>query len=132
MAIIHAYTREQAIQDGLLVPLDEYFSRGEFTGILLDGLRQLKTNAGKFELGELVITANASESLDHGDVLVCLIRHKFGDWGEVVENDRYENERALQVGGPLVSHYVGQDKTHFWIITDAGFEATTVLLPEDY
>ena len=130
--VIHIYTREQAIEDGVLIPLEEYFARSEFPGILLDGLRQLKARDREFELGQLVITAIAAQSLEQGDVLVSLIRHQFGDWGDLPAIDWEANELAKTDGGRLFSSYIATDKTRFWIITEADRQATTVLLPEDY
>ncbi len=60
------------------------------------------------------------------------IRHAAGDWGDVDEHDRRENEQSLDHGFRLFSVYHAADGTKFWIITEADRSATTVLLPEDY
>lgn len=44
----------------------------------------------KFPLGQVVITANAKEALDHRDVMDALARHACGDWGEVCSEDAKE------------------------------------------
>jgi len=61
-----------------------------------------------------------------------LVRHVRGDWGEVCEEDRQENELALQQGFRLLSVYTTQVGEKLWVITEADRRATTVLLPSDY
>ena len=130
--IITIYTREEAIEDGVLIRLEEYFLHSEFPHILLEVLNTLNRIGGKFELGELIITANAANTLNAGDVLTALIRHQIGDWGELDTSDRHANEQALIHGGQLFSIYEVQNDLKFWIITESSREATTVLLPDDY
>jgi hypothetical protein len=86
----------------------------------------------KFPLGRLVATPNAINSLTHGDTLNALNRHRSGDWGDVCEEDRQANKRALIEGTRLLSVYHSIKGVKFWIITEADRSATTVLLPEDY
>ncbi len=86
----------------------------------------------KFLLGQIVITANAQRTINHDDVRRALIRHAKGDWGDLCEGDRRENELSLKQGYRLLSVYRAADDTKFWIITEADRSVTTVLLPEDY
>jgi hypothetical protein len=88
----------------------------------------------QFQLGQIVITANAHETLPAEDVLDALIRHSACDWGDVGEEDRQENELSLLEGFRLFSVYQTSElpPRKFWIITEADRSATTVLLPEDY
>ena len=130
--IIAIYTREDAIEDGMLIRLDEYFLRSDFPRILLEVLDVLNSVGGKFELGELVITGNAANALKAADVLSALIRHQVGDWGDLDKGDRFANEKALICGGRLFSAYTTQNDIRFWIISESNREATTVLLPQDY
>lgn len=129
--VISIYTREQAIEDGTLLRIGDYFAdTGAIAGVVA---RWLNDNTGKFALGELVITANAAQTLPPRDVLVCLLRHKFGDWGDLDEDDRKANNLALLDGDSRIfSAYRVRDDVKVWIITEATREATTVLLPEDY
>lgn len=91
----------------------------------------LSVKATKFPLGQIVITANANAQLDSQAVSEGLSRHASGDWGEVCEADREENELSLREGFRLLSVYgIGQGR--FWIITEADRSVTTVLMPEDY
>jgi hypothetical protein len=86
----------------------------------------------KFPLGQLVATPNALSHLTQEDIATALSRHITGDWGQVCEEDREENELSLRQGFRLLSVYRGANGTKFWIITEADRSVTTVLLPEDY
>ena len=86
----------------------------------------------KFPLGRLVITLAALHALQPEDVAASIRRHVTGDWGELDEHDRQENELSLREGFRLLSAYSDSGGTRFWIITEADRSATTVLLPEDY
>jgi hypothetical protein len=88
--------------------------------------------SGKFELGQTVSTRNALETLHPEDVLIAMSRHHAGDWGDLCEEDRQANERALSQGGRLFSVYRDRNGTKFYIITECDRSYTTVLLPEDY
>jgi hypothetical protein len=85
-----------------------------------------------FELGTLLITSNAQSRLDPAGVLEAIHRHSIGDWGELDDEDRMENELSLREGFRILSAYTDRNGTRFWIITEADRSATTVLLPEDY
>jgi hypothetical protein len=91
----------------------------------------LTVKALKFPLGQIVITANANAQLESQAVNEGLTRHASGDWGEVCEDDRQENELSLKEGFRLLSVYRSGETT-FWIITEADRSVTTVLMPEDY
>lgn len=86
----------------------------------------------KFDLGQVVATPNAVDSLVPDDVRMAIERHAEGDWGELDEHDRLENERSLIAGFRLLSVYRDRRGIKFYVITEADRSATTVLLPEDY
>jgi hypothetical protein len=86
----------------------------------------------KFPLGQTVITPNARDQLHPEDVLEAMKRHSAGDWGDVDDHDRQENEHSLANTLRLLSVYHDRNRVKFWIITEADRSATTVLLPEDY
>jgi hypothetical protein len=86
----------------------------------------------KFPLGQTVITRNAWDELPMSDVIDALARHVTGDWGDVTEHDRQENELSLAEGYRLFSVYHATNGTKFWVITEWDRSVTTVLLPEDY
>jgi hypothetical protein len=58
--------------------------------------------------------------------------HAAGDWGELDEHDRHENELSLVHGFRLLSAYTLSNGTRIWIITEADRSATTLLLPSEY
>ena len=86
----------------------------------------------KFRLGHIVSTPNALEKLTPEDILTGIQRHQCGDWGDMDEHDRQENELSLQRGSRLLSVYHAINGTKFWLITEADRSVTTVLLPENY
>jgi len=86
----------------------------------------------KFRLGHIVATPNALAQLTNEDILMGIQRHQAGDWGDVDEEDRKENEFSLQRGFRLLSVYRAANGTKFWIITEADRSSTCTLLPEDY
>lgn len=85
-----------------------------------------------FPIGRLVATPGAIEALAHMDIVKSLQRHLSGDWGDVDDEDRAANDRALIEGTRLLSSYKAENGTKFWIITEADRSATTVLLPSEY
>lgn len=86
----------------------------------------------RFDSGRLMITRNAKDVLPRVEVNAAINRHLSGDWGDVCQPDWQANEDALKHGGRLLSVYHTRDDVTFWIITEADFSATTVLLPSDY
>ena len=88
---------------------------------------------GKFPLGQVVITPAALKAINPEVVLVCLNRHHQGDWGEVCDDDKAENELSLREGFRLLSAYsLPRTEAKIWIITEADRSLTTILLPEEY
>jgi hypothetical protein len=88
---------------------------------------------GHLFLGKVVATPGALKLLSEAgeDAFGYLARHATGDWGELCEYDRSQNEIALREGHRVLSAYpVGEGK--IWIITEADRSVTTILLPEDY
>ena len=86
----------------------------------------------KFQLGKIVVTRHALNTLEHEDMVAALARHIVGDWGDLDEHDRAQNEAALVERTRLLSSYQSASGIKFWIITEANRSVTTVLLPEDY
>jgi len=98
----------------------------------LVNVMEMADEEARFPLGQVVITRAAREKLLPEDVRLALERHWRGDWGDVSDADREENDFSLQHGYRLLSVYHADDGTKFWIITEADRSATTVLLPDDY
>ena len=88
----------------------------------------------RFPLGQIVATPGALEALaEAGERPATLLkRHLTGDWGEVDEQDRQENERSLADDCRLLSAYTLATGTKLWIITEADRSSTTLLLPSEY
>lgn len=90
----------------------------------------------KFNAGSLLMTRGINDKVAH-DVKFAefvessLVKHLRGDWGDLCEEDKSENEHALIDGGRLFSAY-DSDLAKIWIITEADGSATTVLLPDEY
>jgi hypothetical protein len=101
-------------------------------GVMLRAQGKDVSMPAKFSLGHVVVTTNARDSLHPEDVPGALARHAAGDWGEVCEADRRQNEISLAEGLRLFSVYFDRNHTKFWIITEADRSATTILLPDDY
>ena len=72
------------------------------------------------------------ESLARADVELCLNRHLRCDWGNICDRDWEENDRALLTRDRLFSTYRAGNGRRFWVITDAGWSRTTVLMPDEY
>jgi hypothetical protein len=86
----------------------------------------------KFPLGIVVATPGALKSLGEIETGTLLMRHAFGDWGDLSEDDKGANGQALLDGDRLLSSYKSISGKKIWIITEADRSATTVLLPEEY
>ena len=88
--------------------------------------------AGKFPLGRSVTTPGALAGVPTDEMQAALFRHHHGDWGDICESDRQENERALHEGSRLLSVFYTKAGVKFYIITEHDRSVTTVLLPSDY
>ena len=88
----------------------------------------------RFQLGQVVATPGALEALEEAQVGASeyLNRHQSGDFGEVDDEDRAENEASLTQGYRVLSAYTLKTGTKIWIITERDRSATTILLPEEY
>ena len=88
-----------------------------------------------FSPGRVLATPGAIDLLHRagtnaGDLLR---RHLRGDWGVVCSADARANNLAVVSGARLLSAYeLGARRERLWIITEAGRQATTLLLPAEY
>ncbi|MGE5112054.1 MAG: hypothetical protein ACM3JB_14425 [Acidobacteriaceae bacterium] len=87
-----------------------------------------------FPPGQIVATPGALRLLDETNEspLEFLSRHLRGDWGDLCQEDRTENELSLKQGFRLMSSYPITDTETLWIITEADRAVTTLLLPAEY
>ena len=106
------------------------------------------SNTARFPLGQIVATPGALELLQEtGFSAAALIsRHVHGDWGDLCEEDRAENEFAVSRRLRILSCYRLVDAERLaatpremrsslptlLVITEADRSVTTLLLPSDY
>lgn len=106
------------------------------------------SDSARFPLGQIVATPGALELLQEvGFSAAALIsRHVHGDWGDLCDEDRAENEFAVTRRLRILSCYrlvdaerlaaTPRDKRSalptLWIITEADRSVTTLLRPDEY
>jgi hypothetical protein len=98
----------------------------------------------KFQIGQLVATPGALEALQQANQspMEFIRRHIAGDWGDLGNDDKRQNEEAIanehtagtenDLRDRIVSVYKTKQGKVLWIITEWNRELTTILLPEDY
>jgi hypothetical protein len=88
-----------------------------------------------FSLGQIVATPGALSALGGEGIgsEALLKRHVTGDWGELSDDDRRENELSVKEGFRILSAYkLPRTGVKLWIITEADRSVTTILLPDEY
>lgn len=87
-----------------------------------------------FKLGKLTITPGALDKLTENEVLLPTLikRHAFGDWGDLDEHDKKQNQIAIRKGFRILSSYPLPKGGKVWVITEADRSVTTILLPSEY
>jgi hypothetical protein len=87
-----------------------------------------------FPAGQIVATPDGLALLEQANKspLEFLSRHIRGDWGDLCQDDKTENELSLKYGFRLMSSYQVTDTERLWIITEADRSVTTLLLPAEY
>jgi hypothetical protein len=87
-----------------------------------------------FSPGHIVATRGALAALEEAgeNPAPYLLRHMTGDWGDLDEFDKTENESALENHYRIFSAYHLKNGTRIWIITEADRSSTCVLLPSEY
>jgi len=93
--------------------------------------------ATKFSLGRIVWTRGVNSQVADSSkfakfVLNSLRRHGVGDWGDMGQEDKSENELALGTYLRIFSAYEADGLPKIWIITEADRSATTILFPDEY
>ena len=86
-----------------------------------------------FLLGQVVTTPAARAALEKAgqgppEFLGC---YAHGDWGDLCERDRQENQFSLERGFAIFSSYRTDAGDELWVITDDHFSITTILLPDE-
>ncbi|UQO99549.1 hypothetical protein L0Z36_11615 [Burkholderia multivorans] len=88
----------------------------------------------RFKVGRILATPAALEAIAdaHVSIIDLLIRHIRGDWGDLSESDRQQNELSIDAGLRLLSSYVLPGGQTVWVITEWDRSSTMFLLPGDY
>jgi hypothetical protein len=88
----------------------------------------------RFALGQMVATPGVLQAMREAgqDAVEFISRHQSGDWGDMSEEDKRENEFSLDKHLRIFSAYHTSKGEKIWIITEADRSATTVLLPSEY
>ena len=90
-----------------------------------------------FALGRVVMTCGVNALVQGGAVnpIGLLRRHVTGDWGDMSDDDKAQNEAAVKSGEDrLMSSYpiAASPDGRVWIITEWDRSVTTLLLPSEY
>jgi hypothetical protein len=87
-----------------------------------------------FPLGQVVATPGALEALVTAgqDPQELLHRHQSGDWGDMVDEDKRENDFSVNRELRIFSAYTLSTGVKLWLITEADRSASTFLLPSEY
>lgn len=90
----------------------------------------------KFSLGQIVMTRGVNDLVAKDEEFAELVwdslkRHAAGDWGDLSEEDKKENEFSLNKNLRLLSAYKRENQK-IWIFTEADRSATTILFPSEY
>ena len=87
-----------------------------------------------FALGQVVATPAALAAIEDAgqNPMQFLLRHVTGDWGDLPEEDKQENEFSLEHGFRIFSAYHTTNGVKFYVITEYDRSVTTFLLPHEY
>ena len=89
----------------------------------------------RFKLGAVVRTRGVDELMKGRglDIIQYLCRHADGDWGDLEDEDKAENDKAIIIGRRIFSAYnLARPGSQLWVITEADRSLTTFLLPSEY
>ena len=88
----------------------------------------------RFPLGRVVATPGALSALEKAEQLPAefLDRHVNGDWGDVPDADKQENELSVEHEFRILSAYTTSAGDRICILTEADRSVTTILLPSEY
>ena len=89
----------------------------------------------RFSPGKIVMTRGVHALFQQGRLnpVAYLHRHLNGDWGDLDDCDKQQNDAALASGEDrLFSSYQVAPSLQLWIITEWDRSVTTLLLPSEY
>ena len=87
-----------------------------------------------FQQGQIVGTPGALQAFIAAEKspTELLARHQTGDWGDLCDEDKQENELSVENGFRIFSAYELKTGVKVWVITEWDRSVTTILLPEEY
>ena len=87
-----------------------------------------------FSLGQVVGTPGAIRALVEAEQnpFDLLHRHVTGDWGDLDDEDKEENDFSVENGFRILSAYEIEIGVKVWVITEWDRSVTTILLPSEY
>ena len=88
----------------------------------------------RFQLGQVLLTPGAIEALGEAGQMPheFLRRHQSGDWGDLCEADKRENEFSINRALRILSKYHTAKGAALYVITEADRTVTTILRPAEY
>lgn len=93
---------------------------------------------GKFETGQVVVTAGVAAKMEHNPGFIKFIlesfeRYKTCDWGNTCPDDAKMNDKAVKNGAERILAVFEDEKYgKIWIITEWDRSVTTILFPSEY
>ena len=89
----------------------------------------------RFALGQIAVTPSAAQALQRAGQVPeeFLDRHARGDWGDLTEAEKEENDRGLAEGIHVrfLSIYPLKTQETIWVFTDLRQNKTTVMLADE-
>ncbi len=92
----------------------------------------------KFKLGSICLSRGVFDECNniagfYDFVTDSIEKHSLGNWGDLSEIDKRENEFSLDKHLRILSAYHSHNSgKKIWVITEADRSMTTVLFPEEY
>ena len=87
---------------------------------------------GLLPMGRILVTEAANSRIPPEEMLMAILKHGRGEWGDISDEDRAANSVALNRSLRVVSQCRASNGTRFWIITEHDRSHTTILLPNEY
>jgi hypothetical protein len=86
-----------------------------------------------FAVGQIVATPGAHKLIQENNIdwFELVYRHVTGNWGDLDDEDKQENDLSVKKGYRILSAY-GRGQSRLWIITEADRSVTTILRPDEY
>lgn len=90
-----------------------------------------------FNLGKIIATRSILDTMENNDkfyteVMVAMNRYIKCDWGNLCDEDKEINDRAVKNDDDRILAAYNTSKGRIWIITEWDRSCTTVLFPNEY